>query len=441
MSETTLSWRARAGYGVGDLGINLYFQVALTFLLYFYTDVFGLAAGTVGTLFLVARIVDAVTDPMMGAVADRTHTRYGKLRPYLLFGPLPLALVAILTFTTPAREDIKVAWAFATYISFGVAYTVVAIPYSALTAVLTRDAHERTLLSTLRQAFAMVGGVIVGVCTPQLVEALGGGVLGYQRTAMLYAAAATLCIWTTFATTSEEVASLEAEAPSPRAAFSTLRDNRPLWIVIAIFVLGTLAFTLRQSAIVYFLKYNLGREDLLPVFFAASIVPILLGAAMTPGLTKRVGKARGLILGACVTIIGGLGVYLCPPERIELLLACFLVSAFGTGPLSVISWAMIPDTVEYGEWKHGVRAEGGVYSIASFGQKLSMASGGAAAGAVLAMTGYQPDAEQSEAALRGIAALVALLPVAAVALIAVLAHFYPLDENEHARILAELDAR
>ena len=176
-----LSPASRLGYGIGDFGINLYFISAMTYLLFFYTDVFGLSAAAAGGVLIVARLVDAVTDPLMGMIAERTQSRWGRLRPYIIFGALPLALISVLTFTTPdLSASGKLWWAYTTYIAFGIAYTVVAIPYAALTASLTADHHERTVLTTIRMAFAFGGGYVISVGMLPLIGMFDSQEVGFR---------------------------------------------------------------------------------------------------------------------------------------------------------------------------------------------------------------------------------------------------------------------
>ena len=190
-----MGWKKSVGYAVGDLGINLYFISSMTFLLYFYTDVLEISAAAAAGVLLVARIVDAVTDPIMGAIAERTNTRWGRLRPYLLLGAIPLGGITVLTFTVPDLDESgRVLWAYATYIGFGILYTVVTIPYSALTASLTNDYEERTRLSTWRMAFAFAGAAAVTVGVPALVPLFETEAVGYQAMMGLFAVVATVLL-------------------------------------------------------------------------------------------------------------------------------------------------------------------------------------------------------------------------------------------------------
>ncbi|MCY4565802.1 MAG: glycoside-pentoside-hexuronide (GPH):cation symporter, partial [Gammaproteobacteria bacterium] len=313
MAPEKLSNSERVGYGIADFGINLYFISAMTYLLYFYTDVFGLSAAAAAGVMGVARLVDAVTDPMMGGIAERTRSRWGRLRPYLLFGALPLAALAVLTFTVPVLDYLgKLWWAYITYTAFGIAYTVVSIPYSALTASLTSDHDERTVLSTIRMACAFGGGLVVSGITWDLVGWFDSEAEGYRWSMLLYAVAATALLWITFAMTRERIQPPPEQklkiADSARAVFF----NPPLIVVIVMFTGGMLSFTVRQAIAPYFFKYNLERPDLVGTWFQVTLSIMFLGLLVTPMLARRYGKAGGILIGALVTIVAAAGKYFTP---------------------------------------------------------------------------------------------------------------------------------
>lgn len=429
----------RIGYGVGDLGINLYFISTATYLLYFYTDVFGISAAVAASVLLVARVVDAITDPLMGMIAERTRSRWGRLRPYILFGAVPLGLVGILTFTTPEiSEGGKIWWAYGTYVLFGVVYTVVGIPYSALTSSLTNDHHERTVLSTIRMAFAFSGGYLISVGMLPLVGLFDDPRSGFQGVMVLFAVAATALLWITVAFTAERIqppAGQKLEvADSLRAVFA----NPPLLIVMLLFAGGMLSFTVRQTVTVYYLKYNVGREDLVALFFGITMPVMLLGLVVVPRLADRFSKAGGIIIGAVITIAGSLGLYFTPYDEITWIFVFSCVMALGGTPIAVLGWAMIPDTVEYAQWKHGLRADGAIFSFASFFQKLAKAVGGAGVAGALALAGYVANQEQSQASLTAIHNLMTLAPAGIMVLMIVAASFYRLDRHAHAEIVNAL---
>ncbi|MEQ9518599.1 MAG: MFS transporter [Parvibaculum sp.] len=441
-SAGKLGAKAKLGYGVGDLAINLFFQSSIIFLLYFYTDIFGISAAAAATLFLVARLVDAVTDPMMGAIADRTRTRWGKFRPYLLWGAPPLALVTLAMFSAPDLSDTgKLVYAYVTYILFSIAYTVVSIPYSSLTAVITDNSHERTVLTAYRMSFALGGGIIVGVGTQPLVTLFGGGALGFQITIGLYGLVAIVVLALTFLGTAERVEAASQKAPTVKEMMKVLSGNLPLWLIIIAFFAGMLAFTIRASAVIFYFSYNLGRADIFPLYMLAILSAQFAGILVTPSLSGRFGKKQTYIGGALLGIVMGIALYLTPYDALGAVFIFSIVGSFCFAAPTVLGWAMLPDTVEYAQWKQGVRADGAIYATASFFQKLAMAIGGALAGVVLASTGYVANEAQSPEALGGILAMVSLLPVAALTVGSIAIWFYPIDEELHARMRMEIKAR
>ena len=441
MEPEKLSNSERVGYGIADFGINLYFISAMTYLLYFYTDVFGLSAAAAAGVMGVARLVDAVTDPMMGGIAERTRSRWGRLRPYLLFGALPLAALAVLTFTVPDLDYLgKLWWAYITYTAFGIAYTVVSIPYSALTASLTSDHDERTVLSTIRMACAFGGGLVVSGITWDLVGWFDSEAEGYRWSMLLYAVAATALLWITFAMTRERIQPPPEQklkiADSARAVFF----NPPLIVVIVMFTGGMLSFTVRQAIAPYFFKYNLERPDLVGTWFQVTLSIMFLGLLVTPMLARHYGKAGGILIGALVTIVAAAGMYFTPYSDIELIFFWGCLMALGGTPIAVLGWAMLPDTVDYAQWRHGVRADGAIFSMSSFFQKLAKTIGGAGIAAVLALAGYVANAEQTAASLAAIHGLMTLAPAAIMVVMVLAARAYRLDARAHRRLLAEMDA-
>lgn len=439
MQADKLSIGQRVGYGTGDLGINLYFISAMTYLLYFYTDVFGLSAAAAGGVFLVARVVDAVTDPIMGLIAERTHSRWGRLRPWILFGSLPLAAAGVLTFTAPELDaDGRVLWAYVTYVTFGLVYTVVAIPYAALTGSLTADHHERTVLSTVRMAFAFSGGYVVSVGMLPLVGTFGGGAPGFTRTMTLFAAVATVLLWLTVASTRERIQPPAGQALALGDSLRAVFVNPPLLLVMVLFTCGMLSFTVRQTVTPFFFKYNLGREDLVPAFFAVTLPVMMISLAGVPALSNRFGKAGAIVVGAVITLGGCAGLYFTPYDAIGWVFFWSCIVALGGTPIAVLGWAMIPDTVEYAQWRHGLRADGAIFSFASFFQKLAKALGGAGVAGALAISGYLANEAQSPRTLAAIHALLTLAPAGIMLVMIVAARAYRLDRDAHAELLARL---
>ncbi len=439
MNVQPLTVRERLGYGVGDFGINLFFIPAMTYLLYFYTDVFGLSAAAAGGVFLVARFVDAVTDPLMGGIAERTASRWGRLRPHILFGALPLGAIAVLTFTTPDLDGTgKLRWAAVTYVAFGIAYTVVSIPYSALTASITSDHHERTVLTTVRMGCAFAGGYVISVGMLPLVGLFETEAAGFRWAMVIFAAIATGLLWLTVASTRERVQPPAKQKLTARDSFKAVFANPPLLIVIVLFTGGMLSFTIRQSVTLYYFKYNLGREDLIALFFGITLPVMMVGLVAVPRLAAAVGKAGGIIVGALVTIVGCAGLYLTPYDAVTWVFVWSCVIALGGTPIAVLGWAMIPDTVEYAQWRTGLRADGAIFGFASFFQKLAKAVGGAGVAGALALAGYVANVEQSEASLRAIHNMMTLAPALIMLAMIAAARAYRLDAATHQRIVQEL---
>lgn len=440
--STRLTPAQRVGYAVGDLGINLYFISTATYLLYFYTDVFGISAAVAASVLLVARVVDAVTDPLMGMIAERTRSRWGRLRPYILFGAIPLGVLGVLTFSTPElTSEGKIWWAYTTYILFGILYTVVGIPYSALTSSLTSNHHERTLLSTIRMAFAFGGGYLISVGMLPLVGFFENAQSGFQLVMIGFSIAATALLWLTFASTEERVQPPPTQKLRISDSLAAVFRNPPLLVVMVLFTGGMLSFTVRQTVTVYYLKYNVGREDLVSLFFGITMPVMFLGLLAVPKLAARFGKAGGIMVGAVVTIVGCIGLYFTPYDSIVGIFFFSCVMALGGTPIAVLGWAMIPDTVEYAQWKLGLRADGAIFSFASFFQKLAKAIGGAGVAAALAAVGYVANVEQTEASLRAIHLMMTAAPAMIMLVMIGVASLYRLDEAAHAQMIAEIEAR
>lgn len=437
--DAPLSVVTRAGYGAGDFAVNLFFQSALLFLLFFYTDVAGIAAGTAATIFLVARIADAVTDPVMGVIADRTRTRAGRFRPWVLLGGPLLAVCALATFSAPDLEaPWKVAYAYATYIAFGLAYTVVSIPYSSLTAALTADTHERTVLSTYRMAFAMLGGLMVAAATLPLVDAFGGGAAGFQGAIGVYGVLACALLTVTFLTTRERAMAHETVPGLGETGRALRAGGRPLALIIFAFWMGMMAFTVRSAAIVYYIVYAVGREDLVAPFMFGVAAFNFVGIVLVPPVAKRLGKRATYLAGAFLGCALGVALYLTPFDQVALIFVISCLGSIAFAAPTVMGWSMLPDTVDYAEARSGVRADGAIYSAASFFQKMAMAVGGAGAALILEASGYVANAAQSADALTGILVMVSLAPAGIFLAGAAAMLFYPLDEKAHGEVVEAL---
>lgn len=431
------------GYGAGDAANNLAFTTATMFLLVYYTDVAGISAAAAGTLLLVVRVFDAFADIFAGRIVDRTYSkRFGKFRPFILFGSLPLLLLSVATFSVPQiGESGMLLYAYLTYAALGLAYSLVNIPYGSLAGAMTRNAGERAKLASARTVGAVLVGAALGIFVAPLITpdrdlqslftfmTLGFVVVGFA-----------LYLFTFF--TAKETVIRDVPKVTMKQSFAILKSNRPLLMLCVssfAFLTGMLALSTVQ---LYYLRDVL---HALPLYAVLSIVQIgaVFGlAALVPTLVRRFGKRNSYVAGGVVMIIGGITVFLAPPSAAPVAFAGLVLCQIGIALVNMLVWALEADTVEYGEWKTGVRAEGIIYALFSFTRKTGQAVGGALAAYALALGGYAAGVEaQSESAEWGIRAAAGLLPAVAALIAIVIMFFYPLTDARHRQIVAEIAAR
>jgi GPH family glycoside/pentoside/hexuronide:cation symporter len=434
----------KSGYGLGDTASNLYFQMFMNFLLFFYTDVFGIPAEAAGTMFLVTRIWDTLNDPIMGIIADRTNTRWGKFRPYLLWGIMPMFVIGIMMFTTPDFDDTgKLVYAYITYSLMMMAYTFINIPYSALMGVMTPDSLERTSISSYRFVLAFAGGFLIQGLTLPMVEYFGEGdqALGFQMVMVVYGVLAGLLFYFTFATTRERVQPPSDQSNDLRNDLKDLAKNGP-WI--ATFFMGIFTLTyivIRMGSIMYYFKYNIGDEALASLFMVLGTVGVIAGVAVTKRLAARVGKTKLYLYVMILTVILTALFYFVPEENIYLVFGLHILISTVMAPQAPLVWAMYADTADYSEWQNGRRATALIFSAATFAQKLGVAVGGGLAGWFLAMFGFVANVEQTPEALEGIRLMMSVIPAITGIGSIVAVFFYKLDDNKMAEIEADLEKR
>lgn len=432
-----LSIREKIAYGLGDTASNIIFQTVMMFLLIYYTDVVGLSPAIVGTLFLVVRIFDAITDPLMGAMADRTKTRWGQFRPYLLWLALPFGVASVLAFTQfDLSGDGKILYAFISYTVLMIAYTAINIPYSALGGVLTADPKERVSVQSYRFVFGMLGGLIVAACTMPLVEWFGEGdkALGYQNAMLAMSILGVILFLLCFAGTNERVSPPQNQNSSFKNDLKHLWQNDQ-WRILCIAGLLLLSGqVLRGTLAVYYVKYYLGREDLITQFMTLGMIGSILGCSLSSALAKKVCKIKAYIaLQLVAATICALS-YFVGPSHTTVAFGLFFLWSFFLQMATPLLWAKMADTIDYGHWKTGVRITGMIYSAVVFFIKLGVAIGGALAGWLLAFYGYQAETQQSASALQGILLSFTVFPAIGSFLVAIVMRWYTLDTNQVTRI-------
>jgi GPH family glycoside/pentoside/hexuronide:cation symporter len=443
MSGTILKPVEKIGYGLGDFASNVVFQSILILLPVFYTDVFGLAPAAMGTMFLAVRLLDTVTDPVMGVIADRTDTRWGKYRPYLLWFAIPFAALFVLAYTTPSFSDSgKLVYAYITYSLLMIFYTIVNIPYCALGGVITSDSQERVSANSYRFVLATFAGVLIAFFGPKLVVALGAGneQVGYTWTMAIFGVLAIAAFFGCFALTRERVTQAAPVKGSLSLDFKTLLRNDQWLIVAFLFFVLLIPIVLRGGSAAYYIKWFALRPDLTAAFLTSGAVAQMIGAGFASPLTRRIDKVPAYILSQSIIVLGSIALFFVPSSNLTLIFGLYIVINFFVQMGAPILFTMAADTVEYGELKTGRRVTGLVFSGALFMLKLGVAVGGWMIGLVLAKYGYQGQAEiQSPEAIKGIVLSLTLLPAIGHFLLIPIVSFYRLNRQRCDEIRAELD--
>ncbi len=436
----------KIGYGFGDLASNLFWQMFSIFIAQFYTDVFLLSAATMGTMMIVSRIGDAIIDPMIGTISDRTNTRWGHYRPYLLWMALPMAVTAVLTFTTPHfGPSGKVIYAYLTLMLMMLAYSAINIPYSALLGVLTPNSTDRTSASSYRFVMAFLPVFIIISATKPLARYFGGSDTsphGWQMTMVVYAGVAVLLFLATFLMTRERVQPSPKQETSLSADVRDLFHNRP-WVVLCIVGIAALAYAnIRSTVMVYYFDYVVpnGRHYFGYVMNTGAAA-FIGGVRLTAPLAKLVGKRNFYMASMFLAALLTAAFYFVPPSNIAMGWTAHALISLFAAPTAPLVWAMYADTADYSEWKRGRRATGLVFSAASFAQKFGLALAGGGVGYLLSYFGYTPNVAQSARTINGILLMTSFIPaVGAVIAIAALA-FYDHDDKTVGLMGDELKAR
>jgi len=449
----SLTWSARLGYAAGDFGCNMYWQAIALFLYFFYTDVLNIPPATAGVAFGIASVYDAIADPVMGAIADRTRTRWGRFRPYLLLGAIPLALSFVAMFHVPGLAGMAlVVYATVSHVLMRTCYTIVNIPYLALSASLSSDAGERATLAGLRMVCAAAAAVLVAALMPRAVSAIGG-TQPYFVVACAIAALATIVLLGCAVSVRESAAA--AAAPAGGGTSSVLKvaaadfvafwglllRHRPLTQVVGCIVILSIALTMFSKCLIYWFKYGLGRPDLVPVALLVPALMVFLCSPIWALLARRYSKRAAWNAGAAAAATGYLGFWLDGGHSVPLVLGWIALVGLGLSSLFVNMWAMLPDTVEFIEWRGGARSEAKVAGFAVFAQKAALAVNAVLLGVLLEAAGYVANQPLSSATLSGIKAMMCLIPAGGVFLTVLVLWTYPISPAFHARMVEELAAR
>ncbi len=441
---TKLSIREKIGYSLGDTASHFVWDMVGFWLLFFYTDVYGISAAAAGTIMLVARFWDMAIDPVIGIVADRTTTRWGKFRPYILFGAIPYAVLAILTFTTPNLGEFgKIIYAGATYVLLMTAYAAINLPYSALGAVMTDDTYERAGLNTYRFIAGFTGQFIVTGLALTLAEFFGGGdkAQGFQYTVFLFSGLSLVFFFITFKTTKERVQPPKAQKNSLKEDIRNLFSNKA-WVILALVgIISFIMFAMQNAAIAYYFKYYLGKENNVQLFNVIGTIALIVALPLSKPLAKRFGNKNVFIASSLISGLFFILIYLPGISDLTTIYVFNIIAKMAYAPAVPLLWTMIADSADYGEWTTGRRATGLYFSAAVFAQKAGWGIGAAIAGWILAVSNFVANAEQTQSAITGIKLLVSVIPGILYMSCALFMIFYKIDSKTTDLMKKELDAR
>jgi glucuronide carrier protein len=435
--------RRYLGYASGDVANNLTFSMASSFLLIYYTDVAGISAGAAGTLFLVVRVWGGVTDLVAGRLVDGTSTRWGKFRPYLIFASAPLLLLLVALFSIPGglSDGAALAWAYISYALFSLAYSFVNIPYGSLASAMTQDADERAKMSTARMVAASLTILLIAVIVAPQVSGASDLQRSLTVTTIAFAVVGYLLYVWCFATAREAVARATAKV-SLRDAAGMLRHNRPLVILCGSALLFLTGMFAVQTVAVYYARDVLGDADLYIVMTIIQTVGMLAAAVIVPAAVERLGKKRTYLAAGLLAAVAGIGLGLAPGSTPAVGLTLFGIYGLGLGVINTLIFALQADTVDYGEWQSGVRAEGSNYAVLSFMRKAGQGVGGAAAAYTIGLGGYiSGGGAQTDAAVTSIRVAAGFLPAIVILCATALMLTYPLTEKAFRGLVADLAQR
>ena len=444
-TKEVINFTEKLGYGLGDFACNLVWNSLSMFILYFYTDVIGMTAAIISTLMLVVRILAGVMDIISGVIVDKTKTKYGKARPWILWMAIPFGMSTILLFSVPnIAENGQLLYIVVTYVLLNIIYTAINIPYGVLNSLMTQEQNERSEINIYRMFCSTAGSLCVSVLVLPLVSLFGGGQQAWVMTFIIFGVVATFMFFVTFKTTKERVVAVNTEATqsiSFKEGMKALFQNKYWVIMFTLLIILYMSAGISGGSMIYYAQYILQNKDLVGRLSLAQNIPtliVMLTIAMP--LIKKIGKRNTAIWGSIIFIIGSL-VALIDLTSIQFIYVSIIVKGVGNALVSATVFALLADTIEYGEWKTNVRTEGLVYSAGNFGLKIGIGLGTAIVGWLLAFGQYNASAPvQPDTAINAINILFIWLPMILAILQIVLLKFYKLDKI-YAKILSDLETR
>ena len=449
----------KIGYGLGDMSSSMFWKLFGAYLMIFYTDVFGLSAAVVGTMFLVTRVWDSFFDPIVGVVADRTDSKWGKFRPYLLSLAVPFGVFAILTFYTPDISDTgKVVYAFVTYSLMMMVYSAINVPYASLLGVMSPHPQDRNILSTFRMMFAYIGSFMALLLFMPLVNAFTGGdnsqeanQWGWFMAVVVFAVVCTLLFLGCFALTRERVKPVKTEKTPLKTDIRDLLSNRPWWILLGAGVASLVFNSIRDGATVYYFKYFVDETAIgnitiagIPfvlsgLYLAVGQASNIIGVIAAAPIANKIGKRKTFMWAMIIATILSIVFYFLNRDQLVLIFALQILISICAGSVFPLLWSMYADCADYSELKTGNRATGLIFSSSSMSQKFGWAIGTALTGWLLAAFGFQANAVQNAETIQGIRMFLSLLPAVGTTLSVICIACYPLTEKKMEEVTHELE--
>ncbi|MBU2515262.1 MFS transporter [bacterium] len=440
--EGGLSIKQKLGFGVCDLGGNLFFTVIAFLLLNYLTDTVGISAGLAGGIIMIGKIWDAVTDPLVGYLSDKTSSRWGRRRPYILFGSVPLFLTMILMFTNPAftSQQALFVWGVISFCLLCTAYTVVNIPYNSLTPELTQDFHERTILNGYRFSFAVIGTLMgAGLALP-LISQFADKNTGYSVTGAIFGFVMMVTALITFFSVREKDNSKELNPESFLESYRSVFKNKPFLLILGVYTLHIIGLTITTGIVVYYFKYIHGDEAITTIAMLILLVTAMFIIPISVSMSKKIGKKATYCIGI---IIFPLSILLLAFSGhhfgVQYSLVIMVIAGIGLGFLYVTPWAIVPDAIEYNYFLTGKKTEGAFYGIWTFGIKIGQAIALGITGLVLSLSGYVAEQIQTQSAELAIQYLLGPIPAFFFLLALIPLYLYPIDENRYQEILTAIN--
>ena len=442
-TDKKLTLKTRVGYGVGDIAICLYWSGVGLYLLYFYTDVVGISPSLAGLIYGIGMFWDAITDPFMGYMAERTRTRWGVYRPYLLFGNIPLALSFILLFWVPPLEGsaLLIFLLFANLLH-RTCFTLVSVPFSSLTPRITSDSQERTNLTGFRMLGAQTGTNLMALLAFPIIFWVGGEdeSMGFVVLACIAGLAALAIHAVTFLTVKEPLndQGIERVGGSLSEAAKAIGKNGPFWLVFTATLIVGITTIFFGNNLIYYTKYALNLHEYQGTILFTSGIVAFLSIPIWWFISNKIGKKLTWLISSSITLLALLIFYLYEINTLQELLFLVAFIGFGSGAGGILFWSMLPDTIEYGEVHTGVRSESSLYGFMTFAQKGSIAFAIIILGIVLDFIGFQANEIQSKNTIDDMKAIMTLIPSIGVAISLIIIYFYPIDAKMHKELLEQL---